>query len=183
MRWKNTKERWGVASQSFHWLIAFLIIGLAIVGSWMSDLSPGDNKWFFYGWHKQLGVLVLSLVVLRLLWRFMNVAPDLPSFMPSWQKIAAHLNILVLYIVMFGFPVSGLIMSLLGGHDVDVFGLFTLKAFEKTPELSAIAANAREVHGMLLWALIIFGSLHVLAAFYHHFVLKDNVLKRMLPGV
>ncbi|MEB3702697.1 Cytochrome b561 [Candidatus Bealeia paramacronuclearis] len=181
MCWKNTKDRWGIISQSFHWIIALLIIGLAIVGDWMSDLPPDETKWFIYGWHKQLGALLLSLAVLRILWRMMNVTPVLPNFMPDWQKLVSKLNVFILYIIMFGFPITGLTMSLLGGHDVSLFGFYTLKAFPKTPELEGIAKTAWEVHGMLLWALIGFGSLHILAAVYHHFILKDNVLKRMLP--
>ena len=180
MCWKNTTERWGGVAQIFHWLIAILIIGLATVGVWMSDLPPDDTKWFVYGWHKQMGLLIFILVVLRVTWRITQMQPTLPNSMPRWQKIASHITIGVLYVVMIGFPVSGFLMSTYGGHSVNFFNIYTFEAFAQGP--NEFAKTMRELHGFCLNLLIVFGTLHVLAGLYHHFILKDDVLKRMLPG-
>jgi cytochrome b561 len=178
---KNTRETYGTVSKTLHWLIALLIITLVIVGYIMTDMAPGDLKWTFYSLHKATGVTVFMLVVLRLIWRLQNINPSLPASLPYWQVFLSNLTIILLYIMMFLMPLSGLVFSLMSGHAVSYFGLFTIPALSQgaTPMGSA----ARFIHIYGAYSLIGFVILHILGGFYHHFILKDNVLKRMMPGV
>jgi cytochrome b561 len=76
-------------------------------------------------------------------------------------------------------PVSGSLMSLLGGHDINFFNLFTIKSFMQNKEIAKIFWNIHVYSAFALTATLI---LHILAALYHHFIRKDNVLMRMIRG-
>lgn len=174
---KNTSETYGSGARFFHWMMGVLIIGLIIVGYIMTDMVPGDDKWFLYAQHKAIGLIILALIPLRILWRLMNVQPPLPATVPWWQQKASSLNILLLYACMLLMPISGFLMSILGGHPISFFNLFTIAAL---PDKHPLAGSAHDIH--IAFAYVISGAiiLHLLAGLYHHFVLKDTVLKRML---
>lgn len=156
------------------------MIALLGVGLWMSDLEAGDLKWFIYGIHKSLGITILGLVILRVLWKQINITPNLPVDSASWEIKGARLTHFALYVLMFGMPISGWIMSSAGGHAISYFGLVEIpEIVDKNKELGKLAWNA---HGYLGYAAIAVISLHTLAAIYHHFIRKDNILTRMLPN-
>lgn len=174
---KNTKNSYGLVAKTFHWIMALIIIGLVLVGFTMGNFT-GPLKGTLYGTHKALGVIALVLVACRLLWRLANTTPTLPQDIPTWQRLGAGANILLLYGLMFVMPLSGLFMSLFGGHEVSIFGFYTLPALTAgpTPE----GKLAWEVHTTVCWVLVASVSLHLLAGLYHHFGRRDNVLMRML---
>jgi cytochrome b561 len=174
---KNTSDTYGSGARFFHWVMGLIIIGSITVGFIMTGMKDGDDKWFFYGQHKSFGLIILSLIPLRLLWRAFNAQPTLPASMPWWQTKAANLNILFLYACMILMPTSGFVMSIWGGHPIAFFNLFTIAA---SPEKHPIAGIAYKLHGIFGWGIALAIGMHILASFYHHFVLKDNVLKRML---
>jgi cytochrome b561 len=174
---KNTSDSYGWLTKVFHWLISFMIITLLIVGFTMASMEPSDQKWQLYAGHKATGVIVLSLVVLRFLWRLVNTQVLLPIDIPAWQKAAARSTHYILYFFMFMMPISGIMMSRLGGHDIDVFGMFTIHALEKNPD---IAKLFWQFHGYAAIGFVTMIVLHILAGLYHHFIRKDRVLMRMI---
>ncbi len=173
---KNTSQSYGSYTKSFHWIMGIIIIGIIIAGFIMTSLADSDQKWFIYAQHKAFGMIILVLIPLRLFWRLINPQPKLPKSTPPWQARAANLNILFLYLCMLLMPLSGFIMSSFGGHPISIFTLFTIPAFEK----HQIAGIMHETHGWLAWGIATSVTLHVLGALYHHFILKDGVLKRMI---
>ncbi|ARN84101.1 cytochrome b [Candidatus Nucleicultrix amoebiphila] len=177
---RNTKNAWGSISRLFHWSIGLFILTLIGVGLIMIDMEPSPLKWQMYGIHKATGVSVLVLVVVRLIWRLQNIIPVQPHLVPLWQQKVANISVILLYILMFTMPLSGIIMSLMAGHEINYFGLFTIQPF--TQEKTVIGAIAREAHIYFSYLLMGLLTLHVLAALYHHFILKNNVLRRMLWG-
>jgi cytochrome b561 len=99
--------------------------------------------------------------------------------MPKWQIFLSDMAIWVLYALMFIMPLSGFILSVMGGYSIDYFGLFTIPAiFKGETETSKIGTM---IHIYGAYTIIGLVTLHVLAGLYHHFIRKDNVLKRMLP--
>lgn len=179
MQLKNTTQRFGAIAQLFHWVMALLLIGLIVMGLYMVGLPIGLQKLKFYGWHKEFGILILILVLLRLTWRTININPTLPVTMPAWQKLAAHSVHILFYVLMFALPITGWMLSSASGLPVSFFGLFVL------PNLVAPDEHLRmvlvDIHHWLAYGLIASICGHVGAALQHHFIEKDDVLRRMLP--
>jgi len=174
---KNTSQTYGLLTKLFHWIISITIIIMLIVGFIMTSMAPSDDKWQLYGMHEAVGAIVLSLVVLRFLWRVINIGPLLPQDLPNWQKLASTVTHYLLYGFMFLMPISGILMARFGGHELNVFNLFTLPAYEKNTHLSGFFHNIHVNSALAFSALI---ALHISAGLYHHFIRKDNVLIRMI---
>ena len=156
--------------------MSIMVIAMLIVGFLMDNYVEPPLKWQLYGMHEATGLLVLSLVIVRLLWKFYNANVLLPEDLPNWQKKAANININLLYILMLLMPISGFLMTILSNHHIDFYGLFTIKSFMQDLQFAKICKKIHQKAALLFSALII---LHILAAFYHHFIRKDNILKRM----
>ena len=173
---KNTENRFGLVAILLHWLIATLMIGMIILGLYMTGLPVGIEKLKFYGWHKEYGFVVLALAFIRLYWRLINKTPDLK--IPAWEALSAQLMHWTLYGFMFALPLTGWLLTSAAGFPVSFFGLFTI------PTLIAPNEELRHlfdgVHQWLAYTLIALLALHTLAAFKHHFIDKDNILKRMI---
>jgi len=144
----------------------------------MLDMSPSDQKWALFAWHKQIGLTLFLLVCLRLWWRMRHHKPE-DSKTPRWDLVLHKANIVILYFLLFAFPLSGLLMTILGGHSVSYFGLFTIPAIPDVPHM--ISKIFLTTHVWISYILYIFVGLHILGALYHHFIVKDNILVRMLP--
>lgn len=172
MKIKNTKNSYGSIAKILHWLIAIAIIFMLFLGFFMSGRT-------LYTVHKSLGITILIIMILRVLWKLANSIPELPKNTPKWQKVASDLTHLSLYLLAFILPFSGWIMSTASNHAPNFWWWF------KWP-LTGISANgklahfAHDLHGILAWVIIGFICLHILAALKHHFINKDDVLKRML---
>ncbi len=150
------------------------------MGFVMTDMERTPTKVYIYGLHKSFGLMVLLLVVLRLGWKLMNPQPLLPESMRRIEKFAAHAGHWALYGLMFAMPLSGWLMTSAKGYPASMFGLFVLP--DLIPADRELGHDLEEVHEMIAYAIIGMVSLHAAAAFLHHFVHKDNVLRRMLPG-
>ncbi len=178
-QFKNTSLRYGVVAMLFHWIMAILIIGMLALGLYMSDLPKGLLKLKYYGWHKEIGLTILGLVTLRVVWWIYNVRPILSDTMPAWQRFAARTVHFALYICMFAMPLTGWLMSSAAGVSVSFFGLFVM------PDLISPDVSARILfkilHQWIAYGFIAAICGHTLAALHHHFIVKDDILKRMLP--
>ena len=173
---KNTKERFGLIAIVLHWVMALLVIGMIIVGLYMTSLPIGLEKLKFYGLHKEFGFLVLALVILRLLWRLANIRPKL--LLPWWEKTAALCAHWAFYLILFAMPITGWLLSSAAGFSISFFGLFTIPTI--IPANEARANLFGDIHQYIAYALITLIVIHILAALKHHFIDKDNILRRMI---
>ncbi len=177
---RNTLNSYGVVAKGFHWLMALLIISVLIVGLLLEDYENTPDFLKLIGLHKEFGILVLMLAVLRLGWKVLDISPSLPASMSAASKLAAKLGHFGLYALMFAMPISGWIVSSAAGYPVSFFGLFVL------PDLVAVnkdfSHDVKELHELFANALMGLLALHVLAALLHHFYYRDNILTRMLPN-
>jgi cytochrome b561 len=174
-------KRYSTTAILLHWLMSLLIIAAFILGTIMTDI-PGitPTKLQYYAWHKWLGVTILGLVAFRLIWRLTHPIPAYTKPLPLWQERAAHIIHISLYVFMFTLPLTGSFYSLAAGIPVVYLNLFQLPVL--------IAPNAtlkpilKETHEILSNGLLIAFVLHAAAALKHHFIDKDDILKRMLPS-
>ena len=179
---RNTEGHYGVIAILFHWSMALLVIGLATLGLYMvtlPDVGFNTKKIVLILYHKEIGLLVLILVVARLGWRVTQVLPQLVAHLPDWQKITARFVHLCFYALLIALPISGWIMSSAAGISVSFFGLFTLPDLVGSDEY--LFHRFIDIHKWLGYVLILFIFVHVGAALRHHLIFKDDTLRRMLP--
>jgi cytochrome b561 len=177
---RNTETSWGTIAKLMHWGIAILIVAQIVLGLVAIGWRLSPTKLNLFIWHKSLGILLLTLIAARLLWRFANPTPRLPAGTPGWERIAAHASHALLYICMLALPVSGWIINSAANVPLRVFWLFPLPAI--TAPDKALAETMKLVHLGLVIALTAVLVLHIGAALRHHFVKRTDVLVRMLPG-
>lgn len=179
MQLKNDESRYGVVAQLFHWSIVVLIIVQFILANREQDLPLGPAKIAVLAQHKSFGITILGLMLLRLVWRWLNPVPAEPLDIAQWQRIAARISHIGLYVLLLVTPVVGWLMSSARNFPVSWFGLVTLPDFIK-PNRPAYEF-LHETHELLALTLFWLALLHIAAALKHHFIDKDNVLRRMLP--
>jgi cytochrome b561 len=129
-------------------------------------------------WHFMLGLSVLAFAVLRLIVRFTNPTPAIVPAPPKWQATIANLMHIALYGLMIGMPIAGWLILSGEGKIIPFFG-FELPALMAPNE--ALADQIAELHETFGKAGYFLIGLHALAGLYHHYVVKDNSLRRMLP--
>ncbi len=173
---RNTHDSYGIISQILHWVIGFFIIILLSVGFYIESLPNSPEKSNILSIHKATGVLVLMLVFVRIIWRLSNIQPSIPNSNILLAKLA-NINIFFLYFLMVAMPISGITSSLMSGHDISFYGIFSIKA---VGSYSTIAEYAGFAHGIMAFIFVTLITLHIIAALYHHFILKDNILRRMI---
>lgn len=178
---RNTTDRWGSVSISLHWLTVLLVLGLVTVGFLMGDLPNTPMKRDVYLLHKSLGLTVLGLTLARLLWRLFQPTPALPSSTPRWQRFAAHAGHTGLYGLLLFIPLAGWTYNWASNFSTPYFG-WTL--MDKAGAVDAVLkANAKLAHEWGVYALLAILVAHAGAAFWHHYQLKDVVLRRMAPWI
>ncbi len=177
MRVKNTKETYGAVAKFFHWATAFIILGLIIVGLYMVRLSYSPYMLEVYALHKSFGLLVLWLVGLRLIWRSFNIQPAPHQNHTLWERLAAKIAHVFIYIAMIGMPLSGWLLSSAGQYPIPFFGLQMPDLIGANPSIAKIMAIT---HEYLAYILIIVIGLHAAGALKHHIIDKDSTLKRMM---
>lgn len=161
-----------------HWVMALIILSLFGVGYFMTSLPANDTKWFIYGMHKSFGVIILLLVGIRLAMRLINPPRIQLYTISTLHFVLSKLSVPILYIVMLGMSVSGYVMSDAGGYTINLFGLADLPHFfSGMTELSKVAHNVHTQFAPMALGIV---ALHIAAALYHHYFLKNNTLKRMM---
>ncbi|MDZ7788461.1 MAG: cytochrome b [Halofilum sp. (in: g-proteobacteria)] len=182
MRLRNTSTNWGAIAKLFHWLIALCIITNLGLGYWAEGLALSPTKVEAFYWHKSIGLTVLWLALLRLLWRFTNPSPRLPTGMAGWERALAHTSHVLLYALMIAMPLSGWIIHSAANFPLDLYGVFPVPDIvPSSTDESAIGDLAKAAHYWMFVAICVLLTLHVLGALKHHIVNRDDVLKRMLP--
>jgi len=176
---RNTRERWGAVSQLLHWLIVALIALQAALGLTGLMLPLGVAKLATLARHKSIGITILGLATVRLLWRWVNPTPPLPSNLRPHERFLARFTHAALYVLLFAMPLTGWTMSSARGFPVSWFNLFELP--DLVPKSTALYNTLVVTHAVLACSLALVVALHVAGAVKHHFVLKDNTLRRMLP--
>jgi len=176
---RNTTQRWGALSQLLHWLIVVLIIVQVTLAEMADELPAGMKKLTLLARHKSFGITILGLALLRLAWRLRNPTPLLPGTLKPYERALARITHLMLYVLLFAMPLSGWMMSSARGFPVSWFGLFQLP--DLVPKNKALYEALLTTHGTLAAVLAAVVALHAAGALKHHFIHKDDVLRRMLP--
>jgi cytochrome b561 len=171
-------ERYTRTAVLLHWLIAAAIATMVFLGWWMISIpkDPAGPRVRAFNLHKSIGIVVFWVMVARLLWRLMHRPPALPP-LPLWQQRAAAGVHALLYASVFLMPLSGFMASSFSGRPVVFFGN-ALPVWLARNE--AVSEFFYRVHFVVSWVLVSAVAVHVLAAVRHHWIERDDVLRRML---
>lgn len=169
--------RYDLATISFHWTIAVLVViqwGLAQI----IDLFPrGLPRIEARSVHIGLGIVLGILLVARLLWRATRGRALPPAESGVLQILAKSVH-RALYALLIAVVLVGIFLVYVRGDSF--FGLFTVPAFD--PGNKALRHNVAELHETIANIILVLAGLHAVASLIHHYVWRDGVLRRMLPG-
>lgn len=175
---QEAAERYGIIARMFHWSVALVVLLTIPAGFVMiQEGLPRDLQNALFLFHKNVGVLILALVLLRLLWHRLQPPPPLPESTPRWQVRVAGVNHGLLYLLLLLMPVTGYVRVKAGGFPIETLDAWGVPALVPNSEaLAGIAKTAHFYGGYTIAALI---GLHILAALYHGLIRRDGVLARM----
>jgi cytochrome b561 len=172
-------EAYKAPARYLHWIVAALVLSTFPVGVLMVDggfSRPIQDSLYIY--HKNIGVVILLLVFLRLLYRAMNPPPPLPDSVQGMQRLAAHGTHVLLYVLLLTMTISGYVRVKAGGFPIEFFDWIP----SPVPKSKPLEETAKAVHGTARFALFALILLHIGAAAFHGIVKKDGVFSRMWPG-
>lgn len=179
----DSAEKFSPITLALHWIVGLSIIGLLAVGVYMTETETGS----LYPLHKAFGFLIFFVVLIRVAWRLKNGWPKPVSQYSSIEQILAKVVHWVLILGTLLMPISGFLMSTMGGHGLDVFGLEVVarnvdpeNPGKAVPINRALASFSHSAHHWLGEAMIVAVALHVVGALKHHLIDRDGTLRRML---
>lgn len=158
-----------------HWGMALAFVGMYVVAYIMRDMPKSPEKYQLYGMHKSMGLTLLALVLVRFAYRTFHGVPAISSSLSPLCRLAAALGHYALYAVMLLMPLTGYLM---GSKNISYFGLFEVPVFNHS--LGRFFHESHMVLSYIIYALV---GAHVVMALVHHFILKDDTLVRMVPGM
>ena len=180
-------ERYTGVAIALHWLIALGIVGQLALGLAMTQVAMAKMTEFkLYQLHKSIGITVLLLVLVRILWRLGHRPPPLPAGLPPLERAAAKGTHWVLYLFMLGLPITGWMLVSVSPYNLPtvLFGRIPwphLPIFTEVEDKGPIEDVMKAIHAYAAWVLIAIVAVHAAAALRHHFIKRDDVLRRMLP--
>jgi cytochrome b561 len=172
----NTVTDYAPIIKFIHWLIAIAIILMLPMGFFITSLPEVT-----YTIHKSVGLTVLVLMIVRIFLVIRLGTPALPTSVKKWERALSKVVQYGFYLLIILMSMSGWIASVAGGWTPSYFGLFNVP-FPGIGVNKPLEHFMAESHEYLAWIIIIFITLHVVGALKHHFIDKDNVLKRMFAS-
>jgi cytochrome b561 len=167
--------------------MAIGIVAMAVLGITMTHANLTPAQYFpLYQLHKSVGITILLATILRIVWRLTHRPPELPGDMPSGERLAARIGHLGLYTMLIALPLTGWALVSAAVLHIPTF-LYGAIPWPDLPILSELQDKApaetalTAIHALGAYGLFALVCLHAAAALRHHFVIKDDVLTRMLP--
>lgn len=178
--WRNSVGRYGSSSIALHWLMLLLIVAVYACIE-LRELFPkgSDPREALKMWHFMLGLSVFVLVWLRLAVHFSGPVPGIEPEPSRWVKLSAKFMHVALYVLMIGLPLGGWLVLSASGKPIPFFGLQLPALVGENKELADLFKEVHETGGTAGYFLI---GLHSVAALYHHYFVRDNTLRRILPS-
>lgn len=169
----DSKLRYGAVSRGLHWAmaLAFAWIYCSTAAHYLLEDSALDK--FLWPTHKQVGLLLMGLLLVRLLWSLLNRHRRPPSL-----NLAARLGHGLLYAGMFAIPFLGLLRQYGSGRAFSAFGLPVMSGFEG-PKIQWMTDLGNSFHSLLGWTLLVLIAGHVAAVILHCVKGQGHILRRM----
>lgn len=163
-----------------HWLV-FILVACALAMIYLHGWSPkgsalrANAKWA----HMQFGIAILLVMLPRLLVRSRGQTPPITPAPPRWQNAIATTVHVALYVLLVATPLLGIASRIWNPAGWDFLGLALPQA--ATPD-KHFAHQIEDIHETFGNVLMYLAAAHAVAALAHHYLQRDDTLKRMLPG-
>ena len=171
--------KYGATAKWLHWLVGVIVIVMLIAGRTLEALPISEREQIIMV-HSALGTLILLLMAFRLFWRMGHKTPGPTATMGEWQTKLSNWMHYTLYVLLFLQPIFGIGQAMfITEYQVLAFGFLDYSS------LAAANADTARIfhilHGLTATILSVLVIGHIGAGLYHHFMQKDDVLRRMLP--
>ncbi len=174
----QTSPRYSATSRRLHWLMAVLVVLAYILINSRSWFEKGsDPRLFVVQGHFWFGIAVFALVLPRLLARFASPTPAIAPPLNPLTRLASQVTHIALYGFLLLQPLMGMLVVFLERGGIPLGGLTLPSPFELNPHLAHRIEDLHITVGTAFYYVI---GLHIVAVLWHHFVRRDNVLKRMI---
>ena len=181
MTLRSDAQGFGSVAKVLHWAAAVSVLAAWLIGVVGDDPFPKSWKGTILFAHITFGLLVLATLLGRLGWRVASPAPPaIATRFDPWMGVAALVAHILLYALLLMVPLTGIVLQFARGQALPLFGLYDIAS--PWVRDRAFARSVKEVHEIFAHALLILAAVHAAAALFHHHVLKDDTLVRMLPG-
>jgi len=171
--------RYSHASIFLHWLMLLVLVAVYAAIELREFFPKGSEpREAFKMWHFMLGLAVLGLVWLRIAARLLWATPTASLGEPNWRHVMARLTHLALYVFMIAMPIAGWLILSAEGETIPFFGFELPALVGPNDQLAEQAEEIHELGGTIGYWLIAF---HAAASLFHHYVLRDHILARMMP--
>lgn len=167
--------RYDPVARLLHWLIVALICAQFVLGWTMPEVHRDTQPVGLIAWHLAVGAALVAAMVLRIVWRLTHRPPP-ASLSPLLNTVSGATHFL-LYAALVAVPLLGWANASSRGWAVNLLGAIPLPALSATG--SSVGHAMGDIHSALAWVLLVLIGMHVGAALFHRFVLKDRVLQRM----
>lgn len=174
---ESKRPAYDAVARTLHWLTALSVAMQFVIGWAMPEVHKDTPPVNLIAWHLGVGATVFTVMAIRVIWRLTHWPT--PDELPPIPSVVSRLTHLLLYAFLVLVPLLGWINASSRGWSVRLLGVAPYPAL--STQGSAFGHQMGDVHGILAWVLFALIGLHLAAALYHRFVLKDHVLQRMLP--
>ncbi|MDA9635169.1 cytochrome b/b6 domain-containing protein [Candidatus Pelagibacter sp.] len=171
----NNKSKYGLLSKLFHWLTVTGLIVQIPLGFYLVDLDFDQSRVDIENYHILFGLIIFYITLIRLTFKLLSPSPNFNDNAFPGQKFIARFNHLLLYLTLLTVTISGILKKLLNGESLVIFfkEINLIYNYELSEQFYSIHISANYI----LIGLI---SLHILAVLFHKFLLRENILKRIL---
>jgi cytochrome b561 len=175
----NTEQRYGWLSMGLHWLMLALLIAVYTCILLTDNFPKGsDTRTLLKTWHFMLGLTVFVLVWVRLIARLISPTPLIEPPIARWQDMTAKAVQALLYLLMIAMPLLGWLTLSAEGQPISFYGWQLPSLMAENKDLAATINEIHEAGATVIYFLV---GIHAVAALYHHYLVRDNTLRRMLP--
>lgn len=172
-------RRFDPVTIALHWSTVALLAAM-FASAWLGAMATSHQQAsLLLAVHRSCGVTVWVVVVGRLIWRLgFGYMPDFPPAMPGLQRTLATLSEYGLYALVLVQPLTGMAQSLTRGRPFPLLGLQVPAVMARDKVLTGVL---HAIHAWSAWTLLGLVAVHILAALFHRFVLRDGVFASMAP--
>lgn len=168
-------------AKALHWLVFLLLVAQFTVAWTMPHIGRGAQPVGLIAWHFSIGMTILLVMLIRLGWRLVTTVPPVPADLSPPLRLLSQVTHVLLYAVLIILPVLGWINANARGFTVWLLGVVPMPAL--VPAASPFGREMGDIHQIFAWVLLGAAGLHVLGALYHQIILRDGLLRRMVPGL